>query len=235
MTDQRQHSNPSEPQPSKAIIWSKRDWWLPAVNAILVAAAYLIFDSKLPDQVASHFDINGKVNNTMAKGTFWLFYAGLTILLPVVVAVTRSFDPRRANYEKFLPFISLMRWTLALFLQVLFISIILHETGSSLSFIHVLQGALGVLWMLIGNRMGQVKSNFFIGIRTPWALSSDANWNRTHRFAARIWFVAGLVMFLLAWFVPVSWTAPVVIVGTLGSAFAPVVYSYLLYRRGASA
>lgn len=225
--DRQQHSQENAAAP----VWTAKDWWLPVVNAVIVAAVYLLFNDKLPDRVAAHFNLQGEANRYMAKGTFWLTYAALTIALPVVITIFRSIDPRKANYVQFAPYYRLMRWVISLFLQVLFISIVLHESGSSIALHNVILGALGVMWVLLGNQLGRVKSNFFIGIRTPWALSDDANWKQTHRFAAKLWFFAGVVMFALAWFVPAQWAIMAAVVCILGSSLASVLYSYLFFRR----
>ncbi|WP_027091796.1 SdpI family protein [Cohnella thermotolerans] len=228
MTNRQQQETPNGAKP---VLWSRRDWILPLVNAALVAAAYLLFNDKLPARIASHYDFHGNPNRTMAKETFWLLYAALTILIPVALTISRALDPRKANYVKFQSYFNLIRWTISLFLQVIFYSMVVDQTDGSFSFVNVVLGALGVMWMLLGNRMGQVKSNFFIGIRTPWALSSESNWTRTHRLAAKLWFAAGLAMFLLAWFVPASWAVAILLIGALGSSLTPTFYSYILYKR----
>lgn len=230
MTDIRQPDQHSQMNASVPV-WTAKDWWLPVINAAIVAVVYLLFNDKLPDRVASHFNINGNPNNYMPKGMFWLTYSTLTIALPVVMTFVRSIDPRKANYAQFAPYYRLMRWVISLFLQTLLIAIVLHESGSSIALHNVILGAFGVMWVLLGNQLARVKSNFFIGIRTPWALTDDTNWRQTHRFAAKLWFFAGIVMFVLAWFVPAQWAIVTVIVCAVGSSLGSVLYSYLLYRR----
>ena len=231
MTQTRQSDQRHSQENSAVPVWTAKDWWLPVVNAVIVAVVYLLFNDKLPDRVAAHYNINGEANRYMAKGTFWLTYAALTIALPVVMTFLRSIDPRKANYAQFAPFYRLMRWVISLFLQVLLISIVLHESGSSIALHNMVLGAFGVMWMLLGNQLGRVRSNYFIGIRTPWALNDDTNWKQTHRLAAKLWFFAGVVMFALAWFLPAQWAIVTAIVCIAGSSLASILYSYLLYRR----
>lgn len=213
------------------LLWNRSTWLPSIVNAAIVAIVFALFNHKLPNQVPLHFDLSGQASQYTAKWAFWLIYAALTILLPVLMTVTRAVDPRNANYVKFGPYYDLFRWGISLFLQVVLVAIVVHESGSSIAFHNVLLGAFGVLWMLLGNQMGRVRSNYFIGIRTPWTLNDDETWKRTHRFGARLWFATGLVMFALAWFVPGNWAAPVVLAGALGSALAVTLYSYVIYRR----
>ncbi|THF80864.1 hypothetical protein E6C55_09665 [Cohnella fermenti] len=193
---------------------------------------YLIFDAKLPSEVAAHYNVAGEVDRMMAKRDFWLTYGATAILLPALMTVLRRIDPRRSNYSRFQGYFSLIRWGLSLFIHVIFVLMIADQLGYSLPIPKLIIGAVGVLWMVLGNRMSQVKSNFFVGIRTPWALSDETNWNRTHRLAAKLWVVAGLLMFAAAWVVPNAWLAVVVLVAALGSALVPAAYSYVLYARG---
>lgn len=220
-----------QPQNATTKKWTKDIWALLIVNFAIFAAAFLVFDRQLPDVMPSHFDMNGNQDGSMPKWQFWLFYGGLGVLLPPAVAAMRFIDPRKENYARFEGFYKLLRWVISLFLQGLFITIILHGLGHSIPVHKVIAGALGALWVVIGNRMGQVRSNFFIGIRTPWTLVDENNWNRTHRLAAKLWVLAGLIMFVMAWFATGIWVTVLILVCVLGSSIVPVVYSCLLHRR----
>jgi uncharacterized membrane protein len=87
---------------------------------------------------------------------------------------------------------------------------------------------VGALLMVIGNFMGKFRKNFFVGIRTPWTLTSDVVWERTHRLAGWLFVLAGLV-----WIVGglVHASPVVLVVAALAAGFVPAVYSYFLYRR----
>ncbi|MBB6632538.1 SdpI family protein [Cohnella thailandensis] len=212
--------------------WSKSDTWQFLITLAILAVSFALFNHRLPSEVASHYNVNGEVDNTMPKWGFWLLYGAIAVLLPVFMTVMRHFDPRRSNYSRFKSYFTLIRWGFSLFAHVIFNMIILSELGYSIKVPNVIIGAIGVLWFVLGNRMGQVKSNFFVGIKTPWALSDETNWNRTHRLAARLWVIAGILMFAAAWLASSFWLAAVVLVCVAGSTLIPTAYSYLLYARG---
>ncbi|TVX96076.1 SdpI family protein [Cohnella terricola] len=214
--------------------WSGKDWTLLGANALLFIVLFLVFNHQLPDQMASHYNINGEQDRMMAKWSFWLLYAATGIALPSILTATRFVDPRKNNYSRFEGYFYLIRWAVSLFLHAVMLLIILDNAGYKLPTINIVVGGIGVLWMILGNRMGQVRSNFFIGIRTPWALMDEQNWRLTHRLGARVWFAAGLIMFVSAWFVSSFWIAAVILVSALGSALIPAVYSYMLYRRASN-
>ncbi|MBN2980582.1 MULTISPECIES: SdpI family protein [Cohnella] len=211
--------------------WIKGILALFLVNFVLFAAAFLIFNERLPDIMPTHFNVAGDVDDTAPKWQFWLMYGGLAVLLPSILSATRFIDPRKENYARFESFYSMFRWAISLFLHGVFVFVILHSLGYSFPMNKIIVSALGLLWIVVGNRMGQVRSNFFMGIRTPWAIMDENNWNQTHRLAAKLWVAAGLLMLISAWIAPSSWTVVVVLVCALGSSLAPVVYSYSLHRR----
>ncbi|WP_239615907.1 SdpI family protein [Cohnella mopanensis] len=213
--------------------WSRKDWILLGTNVLLFLILYFAFNDRLPDQVASHYNVYGEQDRTMVKWSFWLMYAGLSVALPGVLSALRYIDPRKKNYSRFEGYYGLIRWAISLFLHGVFFMMIVDQVGYHISTDNFIIGGLGILWVVIGNRMGQVRSNFFIGIRTPWALLDENNWRLTHRMGARLWVAAGLVMFACAWFVPSAWVAAVVLICAVTSSLIPAAYSYLLFKRTA--
>lgn len=87
---------------------------------------------------------------------------------------------------------------------------------------------VGLVLAVIGNYLPKCKQNYTIGIKIPWTLNSEENWNRTHRFAGRIWLVCGLVI-MLTGFIGGFWIFLGVV---LVMVLAPFIYSYLLHRKG---
>lgn len=211
--------------------WNRTDWLMLGFNVAVLAIVFAVFDRQLPAVVGSHFDINGNQDGTMPKWGFWLLNAGLTVGLPILLKVLRYADPRKANYESFAGTFDLTRWVLSIFMQGIILTVILTNLDYEIPTIQIVLGGLGLLWMVIGNRLGQVRSTFFFGIRTPWALADEQNWKMTHRFGAKLWFAAGLAMFAACWFARPSWVLPILIGCVLLSVVLPALYSYLLFAR----
>ncbi|WP_276353645.1 SdpI family protein [Cohnella caldifontis] len=211
--------------------WSRNDWLLLVFNAAAFLILWAVFNDRLPDPVGSHYNLQGEQDGTMPKWGFWLMNAALLILLPFLLKVTRMIDPKSQNYEKFEGFFELLRWALSLFMLGVVLMMIFQNLGWDVPVIRLLTGWFGVLWLIIGNRLGQVRSNFTFGIRTPWTLTDEHNWKMTHRLAGRLWFVAGLVMLAAAGFTGTYVAAVVLIAAVLVSALIPTLYSYLLYAK----
>ncbi|ACT04080.1 SdpI family protein [Paenibacillus sp. JDR-2] len=209
--------------------WGRQDWILLIVNAVIFGIVILVFNHRLPDVVGSHYNVKGEQDGTMAKSGMWLLYAGIGIALPVFLSVVRNVDPRRQNYARFSEYYTLMRWTISLFIHGVFVLMILQNLDYDLPFVNIVFGGLGIMWMIIGNRMGQLRSNFFMGIRTPWTITDENNWRSTHRLGGRLWVVAGILMLLGACLLSAKWLIAVLIASMVLSVVIPYLYSYLLY------
>ena len=87
---------------------------------------------------------------------------------------------------------------------------------------------LGILFTVIGNYMPKAKQSYTMGIKLPWTLNSEENWNRTHRLAGFVWSVGGLLM-IVNGFVQWVWLSEIIVFAMI---FIPIVYSFVLYRKG---
>lgn len=222
-----EHDNKQPMEPK----WTRRDWILLAINLCVFAAFFLAYNDKLPERVISHYNASGQADNTMTKGSFWLLCAGIGAILPSIMTLIRQVDPRKQNYVKFNSYFYLLRYAISAFLHGMFLLIILDNLDHDVSIVNWIVGGIGVLFMIIGNGMGQLRSNFFLGIRTPWTLTDEDNWRRTHRVGARLWFIAGLLMVIGAFFLDSTGLVIDLLVAVAISAVCPIAYSYLLYRN----
>lgn len=211
--------------------WTRRDSILLAINLCVFAAFFLAYNDKLPERVISHYNASGQADNTMTKGAFWLLYAGIGAILPSIMTLIRQVDPRKKNYAKFNGYFYLLRYAISAFLHGIFLLIILDNLDYDVSIVNWIIGGIGLLFMIIGNGMSQLRSNFFIGIRTPWTLTDDDNWRRTHRVGARLWVLAGLLMLAGAFFLSPTGLVVDLIVAAAISVVCPIAYSFLLYRK----
>jgi uncharacterized membrane protein len=201
---------------------------------ILVVAAVLaglLLWNKLPDQMASHWDVNDQVNGYMPK--FWgVFLMPLVTLgMFVLFLVVPSIDPLKANIAQF-------REAFNLFI-VLIVAFMLYVHGLTLAWSlgntdfkmsTSMLPAMGLLFIFIGFMLRKAKRNFFIGIRTPWTLSSDTVWDKTHQLGAVLFIASGVLTFIGGVFggMTAFWF---LFVPLIGSTVFLLVYSYALYQR----
>lgn len=207
----------------------RRDWpaWL-ILLASLVASAILY--PRLPEQIPIHWNIEGQVDDY--AGRFWgafglpLLNVGTYLLLLFLPLV----DPKRANYARFIGFYRGFRVFMTLFLAGLHGMTLYAALGKPVDVALLVNLGVSALFVYLGNSLGRVRHNYFVGIKTPWTLANEEVWRRTHRLGGRLFIVAGLLPWL-AW--PFSRTAVfyTLIGGLMLVAVGTTVYSAVLYHR----
>ncbi|HEY9900715.1 MAG TPA: SdpI family protein [Pantanalinema sp.] len=211
--------------------WTLRNEWLPLllVGACWGVAAY--YWPQLPEQVPTHWGMAGDPDQWAPRATGALigpvmgtFFYALVWALPVL-------DPRGRHLAESPQVLEIIRSILcafALFLTYLTLSASVTP-GQHLPLSGMMVG-LGILFVVLGNYLPKVRSNFFIGIRTPWTLSSEEVWYRTHRLGGKLMVAAGAITILGAC-LPQPWSLAVFL-GAVGiAALLPVFYSYWLFKR----
>lgn len=194
------------------------------------AVAGLLLWNQLPEQMASHWNENDQVDGYISR--FWgvfmmpLMTLGLFLLFLVIPSV----DPLKANIAKFRGVFNLFIVLIVgfmLYVHALTLLWSLGYTGFEMS--KAMLPAMGLLFILVGYLMRQSKRNWFIGIRTPWTLSSDKVWEETHRLGATLFKISGLLAILGAFLPEIAFW--LMFIPLIGSSLFLVVYSYLLYAR----
>jgi len=203
-----------------------------SIAFVLIALAALIgaaLFNQLPDPMPSHWNAAGQVDDTMSKpwGVFFLplFTAGLTLLLAAVPAI----DPLKANIAKFRSLYNLFIVGFVVFMLYVYGLTLAAALGANFNMTLMLLPMMGLLFIGLGYFMKSIKRNYFIGIRTPWTLSSDEIWDKTHALGAKT-FIAGGIAILLSAFLDEAglW---LMLPALLLAALVPIVYSYLLFAR----
>lgn len=190
-----------------------------------IAAGLLLWD-QLPEQIPSHWNINGEVDGWSSKG-FAVFALPLILLgAQWLCCFVTGADPKKANHSE--KVYQLVFWIMPVLSVVLFVLTYGTALGKAMPVEMIMPILMGLLFVVLGNYMPKCKQNYTIGIKISWTLNSEENWNRTHRFAGRVWVVGGIAILLTA-FLGNFW----IFFGiTMVMASVPVVYSYLLHRKG---
>jgi uncharacterized membrane protein len=203
---------------------------LPGLVAVLLAIGFGIWAyPQLPAEVPTHFDINGVPNGWSSRSVAALVIPALGIVLLAVFAVLPSIDPRRTNYAKFGSTYWIVVNSAVVMVAGIQVVVLGKALGWPIDMTRVVGLSLGALLVLLGNLMTRLRPNWFMGIRTPWTLSSDSVWRRTHRFGGIAFVLAGFGV--LAATIARSGLALYSAVGfTLAAGLSSVVYSYLVWR-----
>lgn len=199
---------------------------------LAAAAAIAVMYPRLPAVVPSHWDAYGRVDGYMSRGLMVLMGLGLPVAIYALMTVLPRIDPRRENYARFAGAYGLIRAAVAILITGIFAVALATGAGHPLPVERIAPVAVGLLFVLIGNVMGQVRHNYFVGIRTPWTLADEEVWRRTHRFGSLVFVVAGLAMTLVGVVGPGgAWVLSIMLPCILAVTLLPVVYSYMAWRR----
>src|SRR5688572_13900747 len=191
--------------------------------------------NRLPDQMASHWNVNDQVDGYMPK--FWgvLLMPLIALGMFLLFLVIPNIDPHKANIAQFRDAFNLFIVLIVGFMLYVYTLTLLWNLGyTDFGLGKAMMPALGVLFIFIGYMIHKAKRNFFIGIRTPWTLSSDRVWDETHRIGAILFIISGVLSLFGSFFGgPIAFV--LLIVPLLGSTLFLVIYSYVLYRRETTA
>ncbi|KXL51683.1 immunity protein SdpI [Anaerotignum neopropionicum] len=198
--------------------------------AVLPIVMVALFYQKLPDLVPMQWGSEG----VSRYGGKWqlLFIAGINILIGIFMPIMAKIDPRKDNYAKFYSVYENIILLIEVFLAVI-MAITISEClyPGKISVARVVSGGVGLLFVFLGNIMPKIKSNFFTGIKTPWALSSEAVWNKTQRLGGKLFFFGGFFMVVGAVFAPIAMMPFVVGILVTAIVILPIIMSYIWYQE----
>jgi len=202
------------------------------LNIILIILLFgisIYFYSQLPDRIVSHWDAHGNPNGSMGK-FFGIFLIPLiTLGIFLLFLVIPLIDPLKDNIKKFMNYYQGFIFSMILFLSLIQVHLILWNIGIEVPTNFIIPLGVGVLFIFIGVLIKHSKRNWFIGIRTPWTLSSDKVWDETHRVGSKLFILSGIIS-LVGLFFPnyVFWF---ILIPVLFTALFCVVYSYLVWKK----
>ena len=207
-----------------------RKWYPMLLIAIAVAVSVAVYP-QLPDRVPTHWNARGEVDGWSSR-TFGAFLIPLIMIAAAVLApLVPKIDPRRSNYAKFEPtfwFTINLVLTFMLGVHLMTLAITL---GANIPVERVIPFGVGALFAIIGNVMPRTRSNWTFGIRTPWTLSSDRVWERTHRIGGYLMVAGGVIVMAAAVAAPPHLIFPITICSILVVTAGAFIYSYAAWRQ----
>lgn len=188
----------------------------------------LILWPRLPAQMASHWNIQNQVDGYLPR--FWgvLMLPIMTIGLYLLFLLIPLIDPLKDNIAKFRAAFNTFIFLLMVFLVYIYLLTLAFNLGYRFRMSLAMLPALGGFFFYVGIMLGKVKRNWFIGIRTPWTLSSDTVWEETHRLGGILFKISGILAISGTFFG--AYAIWFVMLPLLGSSIFLVIYSYRLYQ-----
>jgi uncharacterized membrane protein len=201
------------------------------IEAAVSAWTFMLVD---PDtQVPVHWGLDGRPDGYSSAAAAMLFTPAITLVTGLVLAFIPRFDPRRTNLERSA---TAYRWicgSVLVLLGVVHVLVAATAQGASIDMASYLGAAIGVMLIVMGNFLGKTRPNWFMGIRTPWTLSSERSWQRTHRLGGYLFVAWGALAAASAVLLPAQAAFWVLLGGGAAVLLTVVAYSYVVWRADA--
>lgn len=202
------------------------------ISLVLIAAAVLaglLLWNRLPDPMPSHWNAAGEIDGYMSK--FWgvFLLPIITIVLVPLFLVIPHIDPLKANIAKFRGIFNWFIVGFVAYMLYVYALTLFAALGTPFNMTTMLVPVVGLLFIGVGFMMAQAKRNFFIGIRTPWTLSSETVWDETHKLGSKLFMLAGALTIVAALLGENGiW---LIMAAIFIAAIVPIIYSFILWRR----
>lgn len=206
-------------------------------DALLIVLIFFMFIISfilypfLPDKIPMHWNFRGEIDRYGSKfeGTFLIplmtlgFYL-LFLFLPYL-------DPKEENYKKFERVYQFIKYAFVILFSIMHYSVFITTLFGVRDLIpKIVPLTVGIFFILLGNYMPRIKPNWFVGIRTPWTLSNEEVWRKTHRLGGYLFIISGLLI-ILAGFLPSHWNFIVLMLAVFLSSIISIIYSFVIYKR----
>lgn len=188
----------------------------------------LILWNKLPDKIPTHWNAAGEVNGWSSKAFAVFGLPGFLFAVHWLCLLASSADPKKQNIEG--KVLNIVIWTCPV-ISVLG-AVLMYGTALGMKFRveKIIPSLVGVVFVVIGNYLPKCKQSYTMGIKLPWTLNDEENWNRTHRFGGKLWVACGVVV-ILSMFLPNKFMVAIFLSVVAAAVLVPTVYSYLIFRE----
>jgi uncharacterized membrane protein len=201
------------------------------VLAVVIAsfAIGIFLYPQFPETIATHWNAQGQVNGYMSK--FWgLFLLPLlSLVLLLLFKVIPKIDPLKQNIAKFRKYFDNFVVLVMLFLFYIYMLTIFWNLGYSFDLVRMLVPALAVLIYCTGILLENTKRNWFIGIRTPWTMSSDKVWEKTHKIAGKLFKLIAVIVLFVIFFETAAFY--LILALLFFAVIYVVIYSYFEFKK----
>lgn len=196
------------------------------ISILLFAIVNLLFYKKMPETLPTHWGFNNKIDGYSSKFTTLITTPLLLIFLNIFSCFMLDNDPKNKDKNNFV--ITIGKATIPLVMLITFVISVFYGLGKKINVMVIISIFVGFLLILIGNYLPKTKRNYTVGIKLPWTLNSDENWNKTHRLAG-YFFILGGIFFLLTPFIGNEY---LIFLTFMIIVIIPAIYSFYLYKNG---
>lgn len=209
----------------------KKNYWYFWLRVVLIMCMGVVgwyFSEKLPDLVPMHWNWVGEADGFGSKDQGLWTIPIVSLIILVLFWLLPMLDPKKQKYQQFGSVWEIIQTCFIGFMLYLY-TIALYAAVNAIDVGAWVIGGMGVLFVILGNYMGKIRQNYFVGIKVPWTLNNEEVWNKTHRLGGWCFVIAGLIFIfqaLLGWMNGWLFIFSISIVVIL-----PIGYSYWLYKK----
>lgn len=204
--------------------------WLGFVLPLLALVFSAVVFDRLPEQVPTHFNLRGEADDWSSRAFAAFLMPAMMLLLYALFHLFPKISPRRANMDRFEDTYWMIANLAIGFMAAMHVLVLGRALGWPIDITSAVLLGVGLMFMIIGNVLPRMRSNWWMGIRTPWTMENENVWRATHRLAGKTFMIGGAITVLAA-LLPERWR-PWVAICALGiGGFVPVIYSYVYWRR----
>ena len=198
---------------------------LTSIVLLIPVVIGLILWDQLPEQIPSHWGINGEVDGWSSKPFAVFGFPCILLTLHWICVLASSADPKAKDYHP--KMFHLVLWICPVLSLVLNALVYATALGYPLDVEIIMPLLVGMMFIIVGNLLPKCRQSYTMGIKLPWTLHNEENWNKTHRLGGKIWVIGGIITMSTA-FIGSFWILLGVLIVMVA---APTIYSYCLYRK----
>jgi uncharacterized membrane protein len=213
-------NNPSKPNFKTEI--------MPLICIIFAILSGVYFYFHLPAKIPIHWNFAGEVDGWGSGHSHAIFFPALVVGMYLLFLFLPYLDPRKEKYEQFAKVYHIFKGIIIFVLTLIYFLTSLVGLGYTINIGIVTPLLIGSMFLLMGNYMGKLKSNWFVGIKTPWTLSSEVVWNKTHRLGGKIFMLSGILIMIDS-IAPMAFRLPIFIFTMVFMLFGTIGSSYVFY------
>ena len=198
-----------------------------SIVTILPMLAGFVLWNKLPEKLPTHWNFEGVIDGWSSKPFAVICIPLIMLGFHLICTVATSVDPKNKNFNTRI--FGLVLWICPILSVLCSVATYAAALGFDVKVEFIIPLFMGVLFLIIGNYLPKCKQNYTIGIKIPWTLNDEENWNKTHRLAGFIWTLGSVVIIVGAFFknaVVYTTFIPIAVM-----VIVPMIYSYIYYRK----
>jgi len=190
-----------------------------------ILVGILLYD-KLPSEIPIHFDFTGTADDYTSKNIAIFGLPLFLVFINILAHLGIDSDPKKQNTPLIIKNIG--KWIVPIIAIFIVPTTFLIAIGIEIKITFIATIFVSILFIIIGNYLPKCKQNYTVGIKVPWTLNSEENWNKTHRFSGFLFFFVGIILFVSAFLNYFKILLVLIIV----VAILPILYSFILYKKG---